>query len=128
MKIWARELFLILKEIKKLRPKLRTAPKFPFIEAKVSDVVLTSNQLQPLAEYLLGDLLIVNNLMDSAKTSDLSEFQPKEEILCYKNNDWDNLSVENYTSLFKKSPVKRTKYKGLKRNINKNKKDLSRCE
>ena len=62
------------------------------------------------------------------QTSDLSEFQPREEILSYKNNDWDNLSVENYTSLFKKSPVKRTKYKGLKRNINKNKKDLSRCE
>ena len=62
------------------------------------------------------------------QTSDLSEFQPREEILSYKNNDWDNLSVENYTSLFKKSPVKRAKYKGLKRNVNKNKKDLSRCE
>ena len=62
------------------------------------------------------------------QTSDLSEFQPREEILSYKNNDWDNLSVENYTSIFKKSPVKRTKYNGLKRNINKNKKDLSRCE
>ena len=35
------------------------------------------------------------------------------------NNDWDILSVENYTSIFKKSTVKRTKYKGLKRNINK---------
>ena len=55
--------------------------------------------------------------------SDLAEFQPKEEILSYKNNDWDDLSVESYTPLFKKSPVKRTKYGGLKRNIDKNKKE-----
>ena len=52
------------------------------------------------------------------QNSDLNEFQPKKEILSYKNNDWNNLSLDDYTSIFQKSSVKRTKYKGLQRNIN----------
>ena len=57
-----------------------------------------------------------------AQTSDLDDFQPRPEILNYNNDHWNDLSEENYRHLFKKSPVKRTKYKGLKRNINQNKK------
>jgi len=57
-----------------------------------------------------------------AQTSDLDDLQPRPEILNYNNDHWNDLSEENYRHLFKKSPVKRTKYKGLKRNINQNKK------
>jgi len=57
-----------------------------------------------------------------AQTSDLDDFQPRPEILNYNNDHWNDLSEENYRHLFKKSPVKRTKYKGLKRNINQNEK------
>ena len=76
-----------LKEVKKLRPQVKTAPKLPFIEAKVSDVVFTSNQLKPLAEYLLGDVLIVNNLMDSAKIGELSEWNLVDIDGAYFGND-----------------------------------------
>ena len=76
-----------LKEVKKLRPQVKTAPKLPFIEAKVSDVVFTSNQLKPLAEYLLGDVLIVNNLMDSAKIGELSEWNLVDIDGAYLGND-----------------------------------------
>ena len=55
-----------------------------------------------------------------AQTSDLDDLQPRPEILNYNNDHWNDLSEENYRHLFKKSPVKRTKYKGLKRNINQN--------
>ena len=61
------------------------------------------------------------------EVSDLDEFQPRTSIVNYNNDDWNNLSVKNYTNLFTKSPVKRTKYKGLKRNINQNKKEQSSC-
>ena len=61
------------------------------------------------------------------EASDLDEFQPRTSIVNYNNDDWNNLSVKNYTNLFTKSPVKRTKYKGLKRNINQNKKEHSSC-
>ena len=61
------------------------------------------------------------------EASVLDEFQPRTSIVDYNNDDWNNLSEKNYTNLFTKSPVKRTKYKGLKRNINQNKKEQSSC-
>ena len=54
-----------LKEAAKLRSKPRKIPNSSVIIASASDIVKTSNQLKPLVEYLLGDLLIVNNLKDS---------------------------------------------------------------
>jgi epoxyqueuosine reductase len=45
-------------------------------------------------------------------------FLPAPELLEMKKTDWQNLSEEKFGQLFKKSAVKRTKYSGLKRNIN----------
>jgi len=47
-------------------------------------------------------------------------FQPRAGILNKIDHDWSNLSAEEFTKLFKGSPVKRTKYAGLKRNIDNN--------
>ena len=49
------------------------------------------------------------------------EFQIREEILNYENSDWDSITEEKYRKIFKKSSAKRTKYSGLKRNIQQNK-------
>ena len=46
------------------------------------------------------------------------EFGPKEDLLQKDKKDWDNLKEEEFDSLFQGSAVKRTKYSGLKRNIN----------
>lgn len=46
----------------------------------------------------------------------IEEFKPKEWST-YSKKDWDNLSEESFEILFKNSPIKRTKYSGLKRNI-----------
>ncbi len=45
-------------------------------------------------------------------------FNPKPEILSYSTKDWEEITEEIFSEIFKKSAVKRTKYKGLKRNIN----------
>lgn len=45
------------------------------------------------------------------------QLQPKPELLCMTRSDWQNLTIEQYRSLFKGSAVKRAKYEGLKRNI-----------
>ena len=45
------------------------------------------------------------------------EFQSRKEILQFENVDWDELDEEGFRKLFKGSAVKRTKYSGLKRNI-----------
>ena len=44
-------------------------------------------------------------------------FDPNPEILKYSKSEWKELTQEVFSTLFKKSPVKRTKFKGLERNI-----------
>ena len=44
-------------------------------------------------------------------------FQPSEELQQMTPNDWQDLTEEQYRALFKGSAVKRAKYDGLKRNI-----------
>ncbi|MCW5906985.1 MAG: tRNA epoxyqueuosine(34) reductase QueG [Chitinophagales bacterium] len=44
-------------------------------------------------------------------------FKPSAPLLNMRKTDWENLSEETFRGLFKNSPVKRTKFKGLKRNI-----------
>jgi len=55
-----------------------------------------------------------------SETSNISEFQPRQEILNWTNEDWQNLDEEGFRKLFKGSAVKRTKFVGLKRNIENN--------
>lgn len=45
------------------------------------------------------------------------EFKPSDELLAMKKEDWNRLDENQFRRLFKNSPVKRTKYLGLKRNI-----------
>lgn len=44
-------------------------------------------------------------------------FQPSEDLLQMTPDDWQNLTEEQYQTLFKGSAVKRAKFDGLKRNI-----------
>ena len=52
-----------------------------------------------------------------AKPTDEPLLQPTDELLSMKEEDWQQLSVEQYRRLFKGSAVKRAKYEGLMRNI-----------
>jgi epoxyqueuosine reductase len=45
-------------------------------------------------------------------------FDPKSNILNFSKEDWVDISDEIFKDLFTKSTVKRTKFEGLKRNIN----------
>ena len=49
------------------------------------------------------------------------QFQMRPEIKNMSNLDWEQLDEEDYKRIFKKSAIKRTKFKGLSRNINLNK-------
>ncbi|MDZ7615257.1 MAG: tRNA epoxyqueuosine(34) reductase QueG [Flavobacteriaceae bacterium] len=45
------------------------------------------------------------------------DFLPSKDLLSMKKEDWIQLEENSFDQIFKKSAVKRTKYKGLKRNI-----------
>ena len=44
-------------------------------------------------------------------------FQPNLNLLGMTKTEWEDLNQETFSEIFRKSAVKRTKYKGLKRNI-----------
>jgi epoxyqueuosine reductase len=44
-------------------------------------------------------------------------FYPHTDLLAMTSNDWKDLTYEVFSELFKQSAVKRTKFEGLKRNI-----------
>jgi epoxyqueuosine reductase len=52
-----------------------------------------------------------------AKPTPEPAFQPSEALLQMTPDDWQSLTEEQYRALFKGSAVKRAKYDGLKRNI-----------
>ena len=45
-------------------------------------------------------------------------FSPNPELLSFSKKDWEEITIETFNKVFKNSAVKRTKYEGLKRNIN----------
>ncbi len=46
-----------------------------------------------------------------------NDFEPHEDLLKMKKNEWEEITEEVFRKVFRKSAVKRTKYSGLKRNI-----------
>lgn len=48
----------------------------------------------------------------------VAEFKPKPGLLQMTKADWEDITQEVFSTIFKNSAVKRTKYKGLSRNIN----------
>lgn len=50
-------------------------------------------------------------------TTTIEDFNPSTSLLKSDNNSWNSLTESDYQKLFRKSAVKRAKYKGLMRNI-----------
>ncbi|MFQ3174981.1 MAG: epoxyqueuosine reductase [Flavobacterium sp.] len=44
-------------------------------------------------------------------------FNPNPELLSMSKKDWEEITEETFKAVFKNSPLKRTKFQGLKRNI-----------
>ncbi len=44
-------------------------------------------------------------------------FNPNPELLSFTKKDWEEITEDVFKQVFRKSPVKRTKFSGLKRNI-----------
>lgn len=55
--------------------------------------------------------------LHTTEATPIQEFKPSESLLEMTNEDWEQLSEEQYRQLFRGSAVKRAKYTGLMRNI-----------
>ncbi len=52
-----------------------------------------------------------------SKPTNEIEFSPIPEVLNFTTKEWEELSEESFNTIFKNSPIKRTKYAGIKRNL-----------
>jgi epoxyqueuosine reductase len=52
-----------------------------------------------------------------AKPHDEPAFEPHPDLMNLKKQDWEEITEEVFQKIFKKSAVKRTKFSGLKRNL-----------
>ena len=52
-----------------------------------------------------------------SKSTNEIQLQPIHEILNFSLHDWENLSEESFNKIFKDSPLRRSKYSGIKRNL-----------
>jgi epoxyqueuosine reductase len=52
-----------------------------------------------------------------SKAHTTKEFDLPEKLAGFTNNDWQEITEEVFQEIFRRSPVKRTKFEGLKRNI-----------
>ncbi len=52
----------------------------------------------------------------SKSTAEIS-FKPFYEVLNFTKNDWEELTEESFKNIFKDSPLKRTRFEGIKRNV-----------
>jgi epoxyqueuosine reductase len=53
-----------------------------------------------------------------SKPNTTNEFEPLPQILNYSKADWENITNDSFKLIFSKSPLKRTKFEGIKRNLN----------
>jgi epoxyqueuosine reductase len=44
-------------------------------------------------------------------------FNPNPELLKFSKKDWNEITEETFKAVFKDSPLKRSKFQGIKRNI-----------
>jgi epoxyqueuosine reductase len=52
-----------------------------------------------------------------SKPSTEAAFTPIPEILNFTTSDWEALTEENFKKIFARSPIKRSKFEGIKRNL-----------
>lgn len=53
-----------------------------------------------------------------SKPNNEIQFTPVTEILNFSTNDWEEMTEESFKSIFKNSPLKRSKFEGIKGNLN----------
>ena len=52
-----------------------------------------------------------------SKPTQEAGFTPLHEVLNFSKNDWEELTEESFKIIFRKSPLKRSKFEGIKRNL-----------
>jgi len=52
-----------------------------------------------------------------SKATKETDFMPMDEVIHFSLQDWEELTEESFKKIFKDSPIKRSKFQGIKRNL-----------
>lgn len=90
-----------------------------YFTIELKDEVLPTDMKGKFENWMFGCDICqqVCPINSQAETHHEPDFNPTPELLQMTADDWQQLNEETFKNLFKHSAVKRTKYKGLKRNI-----------
>jgi epoxyqueuosine reductase len=90
-----------------------------YFTIELKDMLIPSQMKDKFENWMFGcdvcqDVCPWNRFSKSTKEIEL---QPIHEVLNFSLHDWENLSEESFNKIFKNSPLKRSKYAGIKRNL-----------
>ena len=90
-----------------------------YFTIELKEQLLPNNMLGKFDDWLFGcdtcqDVCPWNRF---SKTHHEQQFIPLNEVLNFTIKDWEMLTEESFKTIFKNSPIKRTKYKGIQRNL-----------
>ena len=91
-----------------------------YFTIELKDEILPSEMKGKFENWMFGCDICQRVCPINSQSTEHNEprFDAPQELLLMNRRDWENLNEETFNRIFKKSPVKRTKFKGLKRNIN----------
>jgi epoxyqueuosine reductase len=90
-----------------------------YFTIELKDMLIPSQMRGKFDDWMFGcdvcqDVCPWNRFSKSTKEIEL---QPIQEILNFSMQDWDNVSEESFNKIFKNSPLRRSKYSGIRRNL-----------
>jgi epoxyqueuosine reductase len=90
-----------------------------YFTIELKDALLPEHMKSRFADWMFGcdvcqDVCPWNRFSKPHKEIN---FTPLPQILNFSSNDWEDLTEESFRHVFKNSPLKRTKFEGIKRNI-----------
>ena len=99
--------------------KLDASKCISYFTIELKDEILPNEYKGKFENWMFGCDICqqVCPINSQAKKHNEPQFEPDENLLSMTKKDWGELSEETFKNLFSHSAVKRTKFKGLKRNI-----------
>lgn len=90
-----------------------------YFTIELKDALLPEEQKGKFQDWMFGCDVCQDVCPINARSKKHNEimFEPSDELLSMNERDWRNLSEEKFKALFRNSPIKRTGYTGLMRNI-----------
>jgi epoxyqueuosine reductase len=90
-----------------------------YFTIELKDALIPGNMKGKFDDWMFGcdvcqDVCPWNRFAVSTKETG---FTPIPQILNFTKNDWEEMTEETFKTVFKNSPLKRTKFEGIKRNL-----------